>query len=133
MQDDGFFDVSLQNPASVSSYLAFITSDLKPNLATEGFLVENLCIYGDNAHVNNDFMAVPFLDTQSGIKDDYNFFHWQVRINIECSFSILVNRWRLLKSPLPATLKIDKVMALVKCLCKLHNFCIDHSCPGVPG
>ena len=128
-----FLDVSLRNPGSASDYLAFITSDLKHNLAMEGFLAEKLCIYGDNAYVNNAFMAVPFLNTQSGIKDDYNFFHSQVRINVECSFGILVNRWRILKSPLPANFKIDKVTALVKCLCKLHNFCIDQSCPGVPG
>jgi hypothetical protein len=67
-----FLDMSSQNPGSVSDYLAFITSDLKHNLATEGFLAENLCIYGDNAYINNDFMVVPFLNTQSGIKDDYN-------------------------------------------------------------
>jgi hypothetical protein len=128
-----FLDVSLRNPGSASDYLAFITSDLKHDLGTKGFLAENLCIYGDNAYVNNSYMAVPFLNTQSGVKDDYNFFHSQVRINIECSFGILVNRWRILKSPLSASIKMDKVTALVKCLCKLHNFCIDNSCPGVPG
>jgi hypothetical protein len=74
--------VSLQNPASASYYLAFSTFGLKLNLATEGFLAENICVYEDNPYINNDFMAVPFLNTQSGIKDDYNFFHSQVRINV---------------------------------------------------
>jgi hypothetical protein len=128
-----FLDISLRNPASASDYLSFITSDLKHDLATIGFLAANICLFGDNAYVNSDFMAVPYLNTQSGFKDDYNFFHSQVRINVECSFGILVNRWRILKSPLPATMSIEKVTALVKCLCKLHNFCIDQSCPNVPG
>jgi hypothetical protein len=128
-----FLDVSLRNRSSAYHYLAFLTSDLKHKLAKKGFLAENICLYGDNAYVNNDYMAVPFLNTQSDVKDDYNLFHSQVRINVECLFGILVNRWRILKSPLPATIRIDKVTALVKCLCKLHNFCIQQLCPGVPG
>ena len=55
-----FVGISLRNPASASDYLAFITSDLKHDLATEGFRTGNLCIYGDNAYANNDFVAVPF-------------------------------------------------------------------------
>jgi hypothetical protein len=69
-----FLDVSLQNPGSASDYLAFITTDLKHDLGMKGFLAENPCIYGDNAYINNNFMAVPFFNTQSGIKDNYIFF-----------------------------------------------------------
>ena len=37
------------------------------------------------------YMAVPFQATVNGPKDSYNFYHSQVRINIECSFGILTN------------------------------------------
>jgi hypothetical protein len=37
-----FLDVSLRNPGSDSDYLAFITSDLKHDLGTKGFLANNL-------------------------------------------------------------------------------------------
>ena len=50
----------------------------------------------------------------------------KVRINIECAFGILTNRWRILKSPLNANIPINRVNALVSCLCKIHNFCIDN-------
>ena len=71
-------------------------------------------------------MAVPFQATANGPKDSHNFYHSQVRINIECSFGILTNRWRLLKSPLSSKISISQINALISCLCKLHNFCIDN-------
>ena len=71
-------------------------------------------------------MCVPFPNTSSGPKDAYNYYQSQVRINIECAFGILTNRWRILKSPLNANIPINRVNALVSCLCKIHNFCIDN-------
>ena len=55
----------------------------------------------------------------------------QVRINIECAFGILTNQWHLLKTLLSAKISISRNNALLSCLCKLHNFCIDNgnSCP----
>ena len=71
-------------------------------------------------------MAVPFPNTSSGPKDAYNYYQSQVRINIECAFGVLTNRWRLLKSPLSANIPINRMNALLSCLCKIHNFCIDN-------
>ena len=55
------------------------------------------CLYGDNAYVNDTYMAVPYLSTSSRLKDAYNFFHSQVSNDIECIFTIVVNMWQLLK------------------------------------
>ena len=94
---------------------------------TEGEgIPQGYCLYGDNAYVNESYMAVPFQATANGPKDAYNFYHSQVRINIECSFGILTNRWRLLKSPLSSKISISRINALISCLCKLHNFCIEN-------
>ena len=37
-----------------------------------------------------------------------------------------MNRWCLLKSLLSARIPINRINALMSCLCKIHNFCIDH-------
>ena len=60
-------------------------------------------------------------------KDAYNFYHSQLRINIECTFSILlVNRFGWLRKQAPVQYStIKKTMATVSCFCnKLHNFLI---------
>ena len=62
----------------------------------------------------------------NGPRDSYNFYHSQVRINIECAFGILTNRWSLLKTLLSAKISISRINALISCLCKLHNICIDN-------
>ena len=84
------------------------------------------CLYGDNTYVNESYMAVPFQATSNGPKDSYNFYHSQVTINIECAFGILTNQWHLLKTLLSAKFSISQFNALISCLCKLHNFCIDN-------
>ena len=71
-------------------------------------------------------MCVPFPNTSSGPKDAYNYYQSQVRINIKCAFGILMNHWRILTSPLNVNIPINRVNALVSCLCKIHNFCIDN-------
>ena len=55
-----------------------------------------------------------------------NFYHLKVRINIECAFSILTNQWCLLKTLLSTKISISRINALISCLCKLHNFCINN-------
>jgi hypothetical protein len=120
-----FIDLSILNPGSASDYLSFVTSELYRSLSSKpDFLKAGLTIYGDNAYINNHFMTVPFSNAV-GVKDDFNFYHSQVRMNIECTFGIFTSRWRILKSPLSSSLSLSKVVALVFCLVKLHNFCID--------
>ena len=121
-----FTYISLQHPASASDYLAFVTSSLYRQLTEGEGIPQGYCLYGDNAYVNESYMAVPFQAMTNGPKDSYNFYHSQVRINIECSFGILTNRWHLLKTPLSSKISISRINALISCLCKLHNFCIDN-------
>ena len=52
-------------------------------------------------------------------------FHSQIRINVECSFGMLVNRWAVLRSPIPLNISIQKTTSLVRVLCCLHNFLIN--------
>ena len=70
-------------------------------------------------------MTTPYKGVSGGIKDAFNFYHSQLQINIECAFGILVHKWGCLQKPLPCNLLLPKICALLKCLCILHNFCID--------
>ena len=72
-------------------------------------------------------MATPFPNFSSGSEDDYIFFHSQVRIRVECAFGILVLRWGILRSAIQCNIIIVRSIALVSCLARLHNFCIDVS------
>ena len=83
--------ISLQHPASASNYLVFVASSLYGQLMEVEGLPQGYCLYGDNAYVNESYMAIPFQAMANGPKDSYNYYHLQVRINIECSFGILTN------------------------------------------
>ena len=94
-------------------------------LETPGFLKPGLCLFGDNAYVNTPYMATPYKNVGSGVKDDYNFYHSQVRIEVECAFGMLVHRWGILRRALSAKITMKKVNCLCMALCRLHNFCIN--------
>ena len=109
-----FTYISIQHPTSASDYLSFAMSSLYGHLTNEDTcLPSGYCLYGDNAYVNDTYMAVPYPSTSSGPKDAYNYFHSQVRINIECAFGLVVNRWQLLKMPLSAKISIHRINAMV--------------------
>ena len=38
---------------------------------------------------------------------------------------MLVNRWAVLKTPIPINVSLKKTTAMVRCLCCLHNWLID--------
>jgi hypothetical protein len=81
--------------------------------------------------VNSSRMCTPWRNVSKGPKDAMNFYHSQLRINIECAFGILVHRWGMLRKPMPVNMSVGKISSLVLALCKLHNFCIDKRCEDV--
>jgi DDE superfamily endonuclease len=120
-----FLDIYLKHPASTSDFLSFCSSPLFCQLEKEGFMKPGLCIFGDNAYVNTPYMATPYKAVKDGSKDAYNFFHSNCRINIECAFGMLVHRWGILCKPMSTLIPISKITSMVRCLCRLHNFCVD--------
>ena len=99
--------------------------DLFHKLEKPGFLATGLCLFGNNTYVNTPYMATPFKNVGSGSKDDYNFYHSQLRIQVECAFGMLVHRWGVLRRPLSAKISMKKVNCLLMALCRLHNYCIN--------
>jgi hypothetical protein len=82
----------------------------------EGILVPGLCLFGDNAYLNTPYKATPYAAVLGGTKDSYNFYHLQLQIRIECTFG---------RSAIPMNITIQKTVALVMALAKLHNYCIN--------
>ena len=125
-----FLDISILFGASASDLLAFESSPIRVKMDSPNFVAPGLCLFGDNAYINRLFMATPIPNlgqhTENRVdKDAYNFYHSQLRINIECAFGILVNRFGWLRKQAPVQYTIKKTLATVSCLCKLHNFLID--------
>ena len=127
-----FLDVEVRFPGPASDFFAFDESSLKKKLESSGFLGASvsstfggkLCLFGDNAYVQAPYMCTPWKAVSSGPKDAFNFFHSQVRINIECAFGMLVHRWSILRKPIPMNITVGKTARLVLALCKLQNYCI---------
>jgi DDE superfamily endonuclease len=121
-----FVDISIRHPASTSDFLAFSTSTFQSKIERPGFLAPGLCIFGDAAYVNNGYFVTPYKNVRSGKKDNFNYFQSQLRITIECCFGMLVGRWGILRRAFPQAMSLKKITAMTLCLCRLHNFCIDH-------
>lgn len=93
-----FLDVKVKLfPRFSSDFYAFLNSNLRKKVETRNFLMDGLCLYGDNTHSNKPFMIVPFKGAKStGAKDAFNYFHSSLRINIECAFGMLVHHFGML-------------------------------------
>ena len=123
--DGRFLDFSIIFPGSTADCLAFEGMTLHRRLQ-EGLLAPGLTLFGDNAYLNSSYMATPYSGgALSFSKDAYNFYHSQLRIQIECAFGKFSQRWGLLRSALPKRVTVKKAVALVFALAKLHNFCIE--------
>ena len=72
-------------------------------------------------------MATPYSGTKGGTRDAYNFYHSQLRINIECAFGRFVHRWAVFRAPMQQNVTLEKTSALVVACMKLHNFCIEQA------
>ena len=71
-------------------------------------------------------MATPYPNVGTATdKDDYNYYHSQLRITVEGSFGLLTQRWGFLRKQAPKQYTVKKTIAAVCCMCRLHNFLID--------
>lgn len=128
-------DISIKCGGASSDCLAFEASELHSRLEN-GLMHQDgdndrFVLFGDNAYLNTAYMATPFTnvagDLNRAAEDNYNFYHSQLRIRVECAFGMLVQRWGVLRMAMPRNLSVRRVVALVVALAKLHNFCIDES------
>lgn len=72
-------DISIKFGGSSSDCLAFSASNLHSCLQN-GLLHNNYVLFGDNAYLKTFFLATPFPNVSSVSKDNYNYYHSQLRI-----------------------------------------------------
>ena len=94
--DGRILDISVAYGASAADCVAFEASDLHALLEC-GILKPGYVLVGDNAYLNSSYMATPYFNVSGKpnkkIEDNYNFYHSQLRIRVECAFGMLVARW----------------------------------------
>ena len=118
-----FTSVSVLCPGGANDVRAYSASPLEEII--EG-LPPGFYVLGDNAYICTDRMLT-FYSGRNKFemsKDAYNFHLSQLRIRIEQTFGLLVNKWRIFKAPLEVAL--EKVPMVIHAAMRLHNFCIDN-------
>ena len=91
-------------------------------------MLPGICFVGNNGYMKNSYTATPYKKLsddpeEETFQDAYNFYQLQVQITIKRAFVILVHCWAII--PAPLTITAEKVLVLMMCLCRLHNFCQD--------
>ena len=123
-----FLFIDLCWPGATADYMAWVTSclclEIEVGLTSlNPKIKKGLTLVGDNAYVKTEYVAVPIKGAKTEVEDAYNFYQSQLRITIERAFGVLVHRWSILRGPL--TIPLFKVVPVVQCLCKLHNYYIN--------
>lgn len=117
-----FTGYCFNSPGKVSDSVAFKKWPLHTAISNLPF---GYYVIGDNAYPLSSSVLVPFTKPEIKTRDysDYNFYISQLRIRIEMSFGLLVNKWQIFKRPLA----VDYVHAglVIKTCMKLHNYCIN--------
>jgi hypothetical protein len=73
-------DIYIGHPRATSDFLSFMTSPLHRRLEKPNFLHPDVCIFGDNAYVNTQYMGTPYKAVTDGEKDAFNYYQSQLRI-----------------------------------------------------
>lgn len=109
-------------PGSTNDVVAFERVRLAALISN---LPDGFYALGDAAYCCTDKLLTPFTGPQRNepLKSDYNFYHSQLRMKIECTFGLMTQRWRILQEPL--WVKVNKVWKVLQSIGRLHNFCID--------
>ena len=120
--------LSMLCPGAVPDRLAHLKGSMHRAIET-GQVPARYHFVGDNAYPPSDQMLTPCTRTQlrddlNGCMDNYNFYLSQLRINIECCFGMLVNKFGILQSAL-LTPKLGTACKTFVVCCILHNMCID--------
>jgi hypothetical protein len=123
-----FLYMDVTSYGSTHDSLAFSLTELAVAMADDpsgDYLV------GDAAYPALEWCITPFkgersrVNGQDNIKDIFNFYQSQVRINVECAFGMLQKRFGIFWRPL-VTGDWGRVAVISVCML-IHNVCIDLS------
>jgi len=113
---------SVRSPGGTGDSRAFYGTGLKAFLEV---IPRGFYVVADAAYTLTTTLLIPFSGGDKKRKDNdaFNFHLSQLRIKIEQSFGLMVNKWRVFKKPVE--IRLERVPHLVECCMRLHNFCID--------
>ena len=112
---------------STHDNLAWASTQLSAKLL-EFKLPPGLWFAAEDAYPYYDFLVCPYslhACRQDKSKDDFNFFESRCRINVECAFGILVEKWDILRRPMSSTLHYS--IKVVSVCMKLHDIGVENS------
>ena len=125
-----FIAVTCKHVGSTNDAVAYVQGSLKELCESQRFPYH---WNGDNAYTLSESMMVPFpgnnLSVSHPSREWFNFWHSQVRITIERTFGIFVQRWGILWQALQFDL--PNCVKIVHACCRLHNFCINRRLPVI--
>lgn len=79
----------------------------------------------ENSSILTPYTRADLRDVETRLeRDNYNYYLSQLRINIECCFGMLVNKFRVLTRALETT-SLERALMTFRVCCALHNFIID--------
>ena len=79
----------------------------------------------ENSSILTPYTRADLRDVETRLeRDNYNYYLSQLRINIECCFGMLVNKFRVLSRTLETT-SLERALLTFRVCCALHNFIID--------
>ena len=111
---------------STHDSLAWSCTPLARQLEVVG-LPFGLWIAGDDAYPSSEFLISPYSAQAcraDKYKDNFNFYQSRCRINVECAFGILVEKFGVLRRSMSSTLA-HSTMVVNVCM-KLHNLGVDN-------
>jgi len=120
--------VSMLCPGAVPDRLAHLKGSMYRSIETVR-LPPKYHFVGYNAYPASDQMLTPCNRQQlrhdvRGRMDNYNFYLSQLRINIECCFGMIIEKFPILQTVL-LTPKLSTACKTFMVCCIIHNLCID--------
>ena len=117
--------MSVANQGSSHDSMAFSGGNLTAALERFATIGDGMYLVGDAAYKGIPGIITPFDGNNLPVyEDSYNHHQSQIRINIECAFGMLVNRWGIFWRGL-RTDSFEIATAVVQVCFRLHNFIID--------
>jgi hypothetical protein len=120
---------AIDMPGSTHDSRAFANSSLAHAIAT-GAISEPYYFLGDAAYKGNTGILTPYIGNLHADESVFSFYHSSLRMTIEGSFGMLVNKWGVLQGPI--RLAISRAPVVIKACMALHNLIITHDLPNAP-
>lgn len=123
-----FLFASPSHVGSANDARAWAETGLSRKLdSMEEILIEHkLWLAGDSAYPLRSFMMTPYSKKEAryeSAEDNFNFWHSNSRIRVECAFGEFIMRWGLFWKKLQ--LPLAKIGPIILSAMKVHNFLVD--------